>query len=147
MKKGRFVEEQMVGILREAGRSTEAQVAKKHGISEQTIYARRQRFAGMFADVVKRLRLLEQENSRSKKILAEKNLEIGVMEDIAAKNGSRIRSTAPGGERQETRIFTPQNVCVVIHFPVVSPLRVTTGGPGHVANGGHGWPGRDVSAF
>mgnify|MGYP001766927728 CR=1 FL=1 len=85
MKKGRFSEEQMVGILREADRNPVAQVAKKHGISEQTIYTWRQRFAGMSADDVKRLRLLEQENTRLKKILAERDLEIEVMKEIAAK--------------------------------------------------------------
>lgn len=85
MRKGRFSEEQMVGILREADRSPVAQVAKKHGISEQTIYTWRQRFAGMSADDVKRLRLLEQENTRLKKILAERDLEIEVMKEIAAK--------------------------------------------------------------
>ena len=85
MKKGRFCEEQMVGILREADRSPVAQVAKKHGISEQTIYTWRQRFVGMSADDVKRLRLLEQENTRLKKILAERDLEIEVMKEIAAK--------------------------------------------------------------
>ena len=99
MKKGRFSEEQMVGILREADRSPVAQVAKKHGISEQTIYTWRQRFAGMSADDVKRLRLLEQENTRLKKILAERDLEIEVMKEIAAKNGRRIRPTHPGGIR------------------------------------------------
>jgi len=85
MKNGRFSEEQMVGILREADRSPVAQVAKKHGISEQTIYTWRKRFAGMSGDDVKRLRLLEQENSRLKKILAERDLEIEVMKEIAAK--------------------------------------------------------------
>ena len=74
MKKGRFSEEQMVGILREADRSPVAQAAKKHGISEQTIYTWRQRFAGMSADDAKRLCLLEQENTRLKKILAERDL-------------------------------------------------------------------------
>lgn len=85
MKNGRFSEEQMVGILREADRSPVAQVAKKHGISEQTIYMWRKRFVGMSADDVKRLRLLEQENTRLKKILAERDLEIEVMKEIAAK--------------------------------------------------------------
>lgn len=59
----------MEGILREADRSPVAQVAKKHGISEQAIYTWRQRFTGMSADDVKRLRLLEQKNTRLKKIL------------------------------------------------------------------------------
>jgi putative transposase len=85
MKKGRFSEEQMVGILREADRSPVSQVAKKHGISEQTIYTWRQRFAGMSADDVKRLRLLEQENIRLKKILAKRDVEIEVMKEISAK--------------------------------------------------------------
>jgi putative transposase len=85
MKKGRFSEEQMVGILREADRSPLTQVSKKHGISEQTIYMWRQRFAGMSADDVKRLRLLEEENTRLKKILAERDLEIEVMKKITAK--------------------------------------------------------------
>lgn len=74
-----------MGILREADRSPVAQVAKKHGISEQTIYTLRQRFVGMSADDVRRLRLLEQENTRLKKILAERDLEIEVMKEIAAK--------------------------------------------------------------
>jgi len=85
MRKGRFSEEQIVGILREADREPVAQVAKKHGISEQTIYTWRQRFSGMNADEVKRLRQLEQENSRLKKLLAERDLEIEVMKEIAAK--------------------------------------------------------------
>ena len=60
MRKGRSSEEQMVGILREADREPVPQVAKKRGISEQTIYTWRQRLSGMNADEVKRLRQLEQ---------------------------------------------------------------------------------------
>ena len=85
MRKGRFSDEQMVGILREADREPVAQVAKKHGISVQTVYTWRQRFSGMNADEVKCLRQLEQENSRLKKLLAERDLEIEVMKEIAAK--------------------------------------------------------------
>jgi putative transposase len=85
MRKSRFSEEQMVGILCEADRDPVPQVAKRHGISEQTIYTWRQRFSGMSADDVKKLRQLEQENARLKILLAERDLEIEVMKEIAAK--------------------------------------------------------------
>lgn len=85
MKKSRFTEAQMVAMLREADKGTVADVAKKHGVSEQTIYTWRKRFGAMDANEVKRLRTLEQENARLKKILAERDLEIEVMKEIAAK--------------------------------------------------------------
>ena len=85
MKEESFSKEQMVGILREPDRSLVAQVAKNRGICEQTIYSWRQRFAGMSADDVIRLRLLEQEHTRLKKILAVRDLEIEVMKKIPAK--------------------------------------------------------------
>jgi transposase-like protein len=85
MKKSRFSEEQMVGILREADRSSVAAAAKKHGISEQTLYNWRKHFAGLAPSDIKRLRQLEQENARLKKLVAERDLEIEVMKEINAK--------------------------------------------------------------
>jgi len=85
MKKARFTEEQMVAMLREADRSSVAEVAKKHGISEQTLYNWRKHFAGLDPADVKRLRQLEQENARLKKLVAERDLEIEVMKEIQRK--------------------------------------------------------------
>ena len=62
-----------------------AEVSKQHGVSEQTIYTWRKRFGAMSADEVKRLRQLEAENARLKKMLAERDLQIDVMQEIAAK--------------------------------------------------------------
>ena len=85
MRKGRFSEEQMVAIIREADRDPVAAVAKRHGIREQTIYTWRKRFGGLQASDVKRLRQLEVENGRLKKLVAERDLEIEVMKEVAAK--------------------------------------------------------------
>jgi putative transposase len=86
MRKVRFTEEQMVAIMREADREPVAVVAKRHGISEQTIYVCRKRFGGLQSNDVRRLKQLEAENARLKKLVAERDLEIEVMKEVAAKN-------------------------------------------------------------
>ena len=85
MKKSRFSEEQMVTILREAARTPVAEAAKKNKVSDATIYAWRKHFGQMEAADVKRLKALELENSRLKKLLAERDLDVEILKEINAK--------------------------------------------------------------
>ena len=85
MKKTRFSEEQMVKILREADKAPVSEVAKKHGVSSQTIYGWRKHFGSLEPADIKRLRQLEQENGRLKKILADRDLELDVLKEITRK--------------------------------------------------------------
>ncbi len=75
----------MVTILREADEKPVPEVAKKHGISSQTIYGWRKHFGTLGATDMKRLRQLEQENGRLKKMVADRDLEIEVLKEITRK--------------------------------------------------------------
>ncbi len=85
MKQGRFSDEQIVRILRETDKDSVAVVAKRHGVSDASIYIWRKKFGQLDASDVKRLKTLEAENSRLKKLLDDRDLEIEVMKEINAK--------------------------------------------------------------
>ena len=82
MKKARYSEEQIVRILREADRDPVAEVAKRHGVSEQSIYGWRKRFGEFGVDEVRKLKEVESENARLRKLLVERDLEIEAMKQI-----------------------------------------------------------------
>ena len=86
MKRSRFSEEQIIAILREqeAGAKT-AEVCRKHGISDATFYKWKAKFGGLEVSEARRLKALEDENAKLKKLLAEAMLDNAMLKDIAAK--------------------------------------------------------------
>jgi putative transposase len=86
MKTSRFTEEQIIGILREHDTgATTADVCRKHGISSATFYKWKAKYGGLEMSDAKRLRALEDENRRLKKLLAEAMLDNAMLKDIATK--------------------------------------------------------------
>jgi putative transposase len=88
MKKKRYSAEQIVQILREAekGASSIGDFCKRYGVSEPTFYRWRKVYGNMRVPEVKRLRELEQENARLKRLLAERDLEIDLVKEYLEKN-------------------------------------------------------------
>ena len=87
MRKTRFTEQQIIGILKEqeAGRPT-AELCRRHGISDQTLYNWRAKYGGLKPSEASRLKALEDENRRLKKLLAEAVMDNSVLRDLLGKD-------------------------------------------------------------
>ncbi len=87
MKRSRFTEEQIIGVLKEhqAGMSA-ADLCRKHGISDATFYTWRSKYGGMEVSDAKRLKALDEENRKLKKLLAEQLLDNATLKEMLGKN-------------------------------------------------------------
>ena len=87
MRKSRFSEEQIIGILKEqqAGLAV-AEICRRHGISDATFYTWRSKYGGLEVSDAKRLKALEEENRKLKKLLAEQMLDAATLREMLAKN-------------------------------------------------------------
>jgi putative transposase len=86
MKKSKFSEDQIIKILKSQDEGIKVEeICRRHGISSGTFYCWKNKYSGMDAQELQRLRQLEQENSRLKKIVANQSLEIDMIKDILSK--------------------------------------------------------------
>ena len=87
MKRSRFSEEQIIGILKEhqAG-ATAADLCRRHGVSDATFYKWRSKYGGMEVSDAKKLKALEAENAKLKKLLAEQMMDVSTLKEMLGKN-------------------------------------------------------------
>lgn len=86
MKKTKFTEEQIIAILKEQENGLKvAEICRKHGIVDQTFYNWKKKYDGLSVEELRRLKDLEQENSRLKRIVADQALDIQILKDVNSK--------------------------------------------------------------
>ncbi len=85
MRRKRFTEEQIIGVLQEATTTPIREVCRKHGIAETTFHRWRGKFGGMHVNEARRLKALEDENRRLKRLVADQALDIVMLKDVAGR--------------------------------------------------------------
>jgi putative transposase len=87
MKQGQWSEERIIALLREAekGQSTVGALCRAHQVSENTFYKWRRKYGGLEVNEAKKLREMEQENARLKRLLAERDLEVDALKEVLSK--------------------------------------------------------------
>jgi Transposase. len=140
MKRSRFSEEQIIGILREVqgGGNTRA-VCAAYNISEGTYYAWKRKYGGMDVSEARRLRALEDENARLKRIIADLSVQNHILKEVNSKkmvspSAKRRAAQRSSGERRGEQIG-----CLPCagsgQIRAVSPSKVERGGPAHPQGG------------
>jgi putative transposase len=131
------------GVQRETDRDPVPTVAKRH-VSEQSIYTWKKRLGSFQPDDVRRLKQLEQEDARLKKLVAERDLEIEVMKEIAVKNSERAGPSRAGGLWATPRAVATKVVHAAGSGAVGAGLPLGEGGEGWAGAGAHGGARRAV---
>ena len=126
MKRSRFSEEQIIGMLKEhqAGLSA-AELCRKHGISDATFYKWRSKYGGMEVSEAKRLKTLEDENARLKKLLAEQMMDVATLKEMLGKTSDawfKEKSRELGD--QGKKLFTASRLQAGRHRPACLSLSV-----------------------
>ena len=86
MKKSRFTEEQIIAILKEQETGIKvAEICRKHGIADQTFHNWKKKYGGLTVDELRRMKELEQENSRLKRAVADLTLDVQILKDVNSK--------------------------------------------------------------
>ena len=129
MKRSRFSEEQIIGLLqRNESGVTASQLCREVGISESTFYQWKSKFGGMNVSEAKRLRQLEAENAQLKRIVADQAVDIVALKDVLSKNGNaRSPESSRASSAGRTRSFGAAGMFIIgycrLQFALPEPSR------------------------